>query len=132
MQELVTLHTAIRMPMHVFFTAIATKQFPNDSKSFWWTRKDARVKNKPITNQEATLDALEVFRVPETASPIFLINSFEESLFCSIWCKASSHQAVYWFFLSLNALHTFKYKIKENVRGTWKACIETETKYNKK
>lgn len=63
-----------------------------------------------LTNRDAVLKALDLFRLPEIASSIFLINSAEKSLFPSAWWRASNHQALYCFSLSSNALQTFKQK----------------------
>lgn len=41
------------------------------------------VKFKIITNRDEILDDLELFEVPEIASSIFLISSFEKSLLYS-------------------------------------------------
>lgn len=80
--------------------------------------------NNKRTHLEPILDDLELLVDPRTASPIFLINSFVESLLCSIWWRTSNHQTECSIFTSPYASQTFE---------TWKnniiqSVVNQETK----
>lgn len=47
--------------------------------------RDMILQPKNTTNRDAILIDLDLFRDPETASSIFLINSEDKSLFPSAW-----------------------------------------------